>query len=195
MTGNRLLVGAPNDSTFGADSGAVYVFTRSGSAWVQEAKLRATDAGAGKTFGQSVAVSGSSAVIGSAGGGSDSVYSFVKTGSAWEQKQKIFFDPNSDFVKLHRARDGVDPAIADALADRGVRVLRPGTGPDALRVRFVDMSPRAKAAILRLDPVVNRGEYNAPLRMAPALQGVDHHGTRGGGETWGEFSRTSGELP
>ena len=85
----------------------------------------------------------------------------------------VVFDPNSDFVKLNAVRDGVDPAVADALADRAVRVLGPGTGPDALRIRFRDMGLRAKAAILRLDPVVNRGEYNALLRLAPALQGVD----------------------
>ena len=85
----------------------------------------------------------------------------------------VVFDPNSDFVKLHAAREGLDPPVAEALAGRAVRVLRPGEGPDALRVRFRDMGAHAKAAILRLDPVVDRGEYNALLRLAPALHGVD----------------------
>jgi DNA helicase HerA-like ATPase len=85
----------------------------------------------------------------------------------------VVFDPNSDFVKLNSVREGLDPTVAAALSGRSVRVLRPGEGPDALRVRFRDMGAHAKAAILRLDPVVDRGEYNALLRLAPALRGVD----------------------
>ena len=41
------------------DSGAVYVFTRSGSTWGQQAYFKASNTGAGDEFGWSVALSGS----------------------------------------------------------------------------------------------------------------------------------------
>ncbi|MEM7182010.1 MAG: FG-GAP repeat protein [Spirochaetota bacterium] len=47
-----------------AASGAVYVFKRSGSSWAQEAYLKAPNAEAGDTFGDSVAISGDTIVVG-----------------------------------------------------------------------------------------------------------------------------------
>jgi hypothetical protein len=46
------------------DSGAVYVFTRSGSAWTQKAYLKASNTGAGAEFGENVALSGHSLAVG-----------------------------------------------------------------------------------------------------------------------------------
>ena len=51
VDGNPMAGGAP-------DSGAAYVFVRTGSAWVQEAYLKASNTGASDLFGTSVAVSG-----------------------------------------------------------------------------------------------------------------------------------------
>lgn len=75
IAGNTLVVGAveedssttgvdttPNDNAF--DSGAAYVFVRSGVTWDQEAYLKADNAGASDKFGQSVAVSGDTVVVG-----------------------------------------------------------------------------------------------------------------------------------
>ena len=45
-----------NDSAF--DSGAVYVFTQSGSNWVQQAYLKASNAASGDQFGFALALSG-----------------------------------------------------------------------------------------------------------------------------------------
>ena len=46
------------------DEGAAYVFTRSGAAWSQQAKLEASDGAGGDLFGQSIAVDGTVVVIG-----------------------------------------------------------------------------------------------------------------------------------
>src|SRR5258705_10171482 len=67
--GNTIAVGAPHESS-GArgingnqndtsvyDSGAVYVFTRRGNAWEQQAYVKASNAGAGVEFGHTVALS------------------------------------------------------------------------------------------------------------------------------------------
>ncbi|MFC1971660.1 PKD domain-containing protein, partial [Chloroflexota bacterium] len=87
-------VGAFYDDDNGADSGSVYVFVRSGSSWTQQAKLTASDNAAGDQFGQSVAVSGDSAVVGAFydddnGADSGSVYVFVRSGSSWTQQAKL----------------------------------------------------------------------------------------------------------
>jgi hypothetical protein len=58
--GNTLAIGAPLESGPGntpLNSGAVYVFVRSGSTWMQQAYLRAANADAGDSFGVRVALS------------------------------------------------------------------------------------------------------------------------------------------
>jgi uncharacterized protein len=76
----------------------------------------------------------------------------------------VIFDANSDFVRLNTPRGDADPGESAALGSRDIRVLRPGEGKDSLRIRFRDMSPQVKAALIRLDPLVDRAEYNALLR-------------------------------
>ena len=46
------------------DSGAVYIFTRSGGVWTQNAYLKASNTGAGDEFGLSVALSGTTLTVG-----------------------------------------------------------------------------------------------------------------------------------
>ena len=46
------------------NSGAAYVFARSGTTWTQQAYLKASNTGAADWFGQSVAVSGDTVVVG-----------------------------------------------------------------------------------------------------------------------------------
>ncbi len=90
----------PNDSATG--SGAAYVFVRSGSIWSQQAYLKAANTGAFDNFGNSVAVSGDTVVVGAHeedssttgvnstpnDGASDSgaAYVFVRNGSTWSQQ-------------------------------------------------------------------------------------------------------------
>ena len=46
------------------NSGAAYVFVRTGSTWTQQAYLKASNPGAGDFFGVSVAISGDAVVVG-----------------------------------------------------------------------------------------------------------------------------------
>src|ERR1700749_913061 len=66
ISGSTAVVGAPAklSSTGFGNQGAVYVFTRSGSAWVQQAELAAADGAPGDQFGYSVAIWGSTVVVG-----------------------------------------------------------------------------------------------------------------------------------
>ncbi len=77
----------------------------------------------------------------------------------------VVFDPNSDFVRLHEQAVEANALQAGALGGRDVVILRPDDEEIPLRVRFTALTSRAKAAVLRLDPVVDRAEYNALLRL------------------------------
>ena len=64
-------VGISNDGDFvisGAlyanTGGSAYVFSRSGTSWTQESKVEASNAGSGDFFGSSVAINGSTAIVG-----------------------------------------------------------------------------------------------------------------------------------
>ena len=79
MSGDTVVVGAYRDSsgatgvngdlndTSAPDSGAAYVFVRSGLKWTQQAYLKASNTEEGDLFGWSVAVSGDTVVIGARG--------------------------------------------------------------------------------------------------------------------------------
>ena len=94
--GNTALVGAAYEDTVGAEAGAVYIFTRSGELWSQQAKIQASDAATSDSFGKSVSISsdGNTALVGAYGhdtGGADagSAYIFTRSGSTWSQQAKI----------------------------------------------------------------------------------------------------------
>lgn len=79
----------------------------------------------------------------------------------------VIFDPNSDFVRLSETLPHVHPEIASELAERPIRVLRRGDGPDGLRARLRTMDLASRAALLRLDPVIHHDEFNAMVRHNP----------------------------
>ena len=83
-------------------SGAAYVFTRSNGVWAQEAYLKASNAGAGDSFGYSAAISGNTVVVGAYSEAGDATstaanpndasinagaaYVFVRTNGLWTQQ-------------------------------------------------------------------------------------------------------------
>src|SRR4029453_4745729 len=79
----------------------------------------------------------------------------------------IVLDPNSDFVRLREAREGVGADVAARYrnAAEGVVVRTVGRGPERLHVRFRDFDPVEQAAVLRLDPIRNREEYGALVEI------------------------------
>ena len=81
----------------------------------------------------------------------------------------IIFDPNADFVRLAEVRDDAPPARAAAVTRRDLRILRPGQAGESPRVRFTALGLSAKAAVLRLDPLIDRVEYNTLLHLEDVL--------------------------
>lgn len=92
--GNFIAAGANYDADGGSQAGSVYVFSRSGTTWGGQKKIVAGDAQAGDQFGTSVALDGTTLVIGAAydadqGAGSGSAYVYVWNGSNWAFQQKL----------------------------------------------------------------------------------------------------------
>ncbi|MFN0205163.1 MAG: FG-GAP repeat protein [Planctomycetota bacterium] len=115
VSGDTVVVGALNEDSSATgvngnqsdnsviNSGAAYVFVRSGTSWDQQAYLKASNTGAGDGFGASVSVSGDTVVVGarsedSNGTGvngdqsnnsvttSGAAYVFVRSGTSWSQQ-------------------------------------------------------------------------------------------------------------
>ena len=91
---NTVIVGAYGKDEGGVDTGAAYVFGRSGTSWIQQAKLTHQNAVPGDLFGFAVAVYGNNALIGAHGSdatGPDSgtAYIFTRNGGTWTQNTQL----------------------------------------------------------------------------------------------------------
>ncbi|MDF1714597.1 MAG: DUF5011 domain-containing protein [Akkermansiaceae bacterium] len=96
VSGDTAVVGAyADDTSTGNDAGSAYVFVRNGGVWSEEQKLEASDGAVGDFFGNSVSVSGDTAVVGaylddtSGGGNAGSAYIFIRSGEEWSEVQKL----------------------------------------------------------------------------------------------------------
>ncbi len=96
LSGDTVLVAADEDDVGGAvDQGSVYVFTRSGASWTQQARLTASDGVGGDRFGLGVAIVGDTAVVGAgydavgANFNQGSAYVFARVGSTWSQQTQV----------------------------------------------------------------------------------------------------------
>ena len=86
MAGDTVVVGAPTqDFLPGDNSGAAYVFVRSGSTWLEQARLRPSSLSFMSFYGSSVAISGDTVLV----GGMSRTYVFVRTGSTWSEQAEL----------------------------------------------------------------------------------------------------------
>ena len=130
ISGNLAISGAQQDDDVAPNAGAAYIFERSSTLWLQRAKLIADDAKAGDLFGNAVAMSGDTVLIGAAGvddAGPDAgaAYIFIRSGAEWMQQAKLIgadigiFDRFGTTVALHEntavvGASGKDEAGADS---------------------------------------------------------------------------------
>lgn len=124
ISGDTVVVGAEGDDGAVTDSGAAYVFVRSGAAWSAQATLKASNPGNGDSFGFSVAVSGDTVVVGAQGEDSPSTgvnpdpgtdpglgfdagaaYVFVRSGTSWTQEAYLKASNSGQF-------DGLGSSVA-----------------------------------------------------------------------------------
>ncbi len=158
ISGDTIVVGARNESSAATgvngtqadenafQSGAAYVFVRSGTVWSQQAYLKASNTGggngastptvAGDQFGQAVGVSGDTVVVGAqledssalgvdgnqadnGASNSGSAYVFIRSGTTWTQQAylKASNTGSEDRFGLNVAVSGESVAIAATLED------------------------------------------------------------------------------
>ncbi len=95
ISGDTAVIGAPSyDDGSNTDSGAAYVYVRSGTSWTEQQELRSSDLAASDNFGSSVSVSGDTVIVGAKwdddnGGNSGSAYVFLRSGEVWTEQQKL----------------------------------------------------------------------------------------------------------
>lgn len=103
LDGDTILIAAYNAEIGGNPyQGAAYVFTRSGGTWTQAQKLTASDGAGGDDFGIALALSGSTAIIGSpyaagANAQQGAAYVFTANGGVWSELQKLIADDGASF--------------------------------------------------------------------------------------------------
>jgi hypothetical protein len=95
LAGDFVVAGSYMDSTFGEDAGAVYVFRREGTEWVQDAKLFPSDPHEDHEFGYAVAMDDDVIVVGGHDYhfgyhiGPGSAYVFRRYGDSWVEEAKL----------------------------------------------------------------------------------------------------------
>lgn len=162
MSGDTLVVGAPgegssatgvngtqsNNAAVGA--GAAYVFVRNGTAWSQQAYLKASNTAAGDNFGYSVAIDGDTIVVGApyedssatgVGGtqaddgrqASGAAYVFFRSGGGWSQQAylKASNTGADDRFGWVVAVSGGTAVVTAPFEDSGGSGINSGGGDDA----------------------------------------------------------------
>jgi hypothetical protein len=105
LDGDTAVVGAPQLSDTGIAPGGVYVFTRTGGVWTEQAKLLASDPTHVDSLGQAVALDGDTAVVGAPnddayGPYSGSAYVFTRSGSTWTEQAKLLASDGAEWDRF-----------------------------------------------------------------------------------------------
>jgi hypothetical protein len=96
ISGNTVVVAGVSATINGnGGQGAAYVFQRTGTNWIQQARLTASDGVSGDGFARSVAINGDSIIVGAwlddVGANSDqgSAYVFIRQSETWIEEAKL----------------------------------------------------------------------------------------------------------
>jgi hypothetical protein len=142
--GNTVVVGAYAETTTQDDSGAAYIFTRSGTTWSEQQKIKGSDVnragndGIKDYFGTAVGISGdgNTIIVGAPWWDGDyaregAAYIFTKSGSTWSEQTILFDDMigSPEFGNsVHLTTDGNTAIVATDEANGKVYIFtRSGT--------------------------------------------------------------------
>ena len=173
MSGNTIIVGA-SYTQIGENisQGAAYVFVRSGTSWVEQAKLSVEDGRREDVFGRSVAIDGDMAVIGAPfadigptcvrgfGCNQGAAYVFVRSGTVWTLQQKLnsiepaVFDLFGHKVEIKNQTAVISEHLddVDGVQDRGrINVYARSGNMLVLQQRLTPNNPSARLFGLSLD--------------------------------------------
>ncbi len=108
LAGRNALIGSPGVDINGLNNGAAYSFKRTGQSWTFSSKIIAADTSPTDTFGFSVALNGSTAMIGSPGS-SVTIYAqgaaYIYTGFTKSASTPGAFRPSNGFTYLRNSNN------------------------------------------------------------------------------------------
>jgi hypothetical protein len=204
LDGNRLAVGATGEDSAAtvidgnqsdntrSNSGAVYVFDRSGSSWMQQAYIKPSDTATGGGFGRRLSISGSGGRLAVSGGG---VYLFEDGASGWIQQAKVSasnVESGDEFgAALQLSADGATLAVSSPGEDSSANVINgdqennDADGAGAAYVFVFDGNNWSQQAYIKPTSIDNGDEFGYDLSIS------------GDGDTlavaaWGEDSSAAG---
>jgi len=213
IDGDVLVVGAPLDSTNTSLTGAVYIYGRSDGLWQLETKLWADDAALEAEFGEAVAISGTTVLVGAPV--KDTVYVFARANGVWRQQQKLQDQDPADSafgaaVSIYGSTAAVGAPLFDASgqADAGQVTVytRDNHGwRERATLTPADAQPDEKfgSALAMYDEWIVAGApyWEAPLLALGGKPAQDEQGRafvfEGSGATWTRVARLTadGGLP
>ncbi|MCK6446056.1 MAG: FG-GAP repeat protein [Planctomycetes bacterium] len=206
LDGDRLVVGAKQeDGPSTLSSGAVYVFEKLGGAWIETARLVASDAASSETFGSAVALDGDRLVVGaeyeSAQGATfrGAAYVFEWNGSAWLETTKLLapgaaaFDYAGSTVALDDDRVIVGARGRDhgGVTNSGAAFVYEYDGVSWTHVATLAPNDAAtndefgRAVALDGDTVL----VGAPIKLSGGSKTGAAYVFRGGGATWAQEAK------
>lgn len=125
LSGNLLAIGARSEDHSGVtNAGAVYIFERSGAAWVQRARLIAPAPDGGDEFGRGVAISNGRVIVGESGENVAGVYDvgvvhvYEGSGSTWSRVLQLSASDPRGFDSFGTAIDADGPHVIAGLPSR-----------------------------------------------------------------------------
>lgn len=199
LDGNTALVSAHGDDAEGVEAGAAYVFTRSGTIWNQPTKLIARlpdgtlDAAPQDYFGQTVDISGDTALIGAHlndDGGVDtgSAYVFKRAAGSWSVEAKLGAQtPQGTNDAADHDWFGFDVAVEGDTAVIGARSDDPGGSAYVFQRSGTTWSVDSQL-MAQLDTGVSDVQVGALFGSSVALSGatllVGAPGTDGSGAAY-----------
>jgi hypothetical protein len=129
LSGDTLAIGA---STLDDVRGVIYVFTRSAGVWTQQTRFGASDGSELDMFGTSLALQGTTLLIGAPGyGASDHGTAYVYTGSGatWTEQTKLFASdaPSDEQLGINVALDGNTAVLASRNLGRALVFVGSGS--------------------------------------------------------------------
>ena len=192
IDGVTVVVGAPTEDNGGignSDSGAAYVFVRTGPSWSQQARLLPNQSHPGQAFGEAVAVHGNRALVGArdetvnALSSAGAVYDYTRVAGLWGSATRILAPaPGVSFrfgnsVALFGARavigsdwhdgaSGEQQGVAFVFDDSGSGLVHTQTliAPAATRGAFNQFGADVALDATRIaigEPGVDGSSYNA----------------------------------
>ena len=132
ISGDNIVVGADSDDDNGSSSGSAYVFTKSGTSWInttETAKLTTFNGEDHDYFGASVSIFGDNIVIGTQQNGYDgsndigSAYVFTKPVAGWT-------DDTTETVKLTASDGAAGDYFGASVSISGARIVIGANGDD-----------------------------------------------------------------